>query len=216
MTTPPPNPRIYHITSVDNVRSILKSGCINSDALIIQAGVKTTSIAISAIKKRRLYEIEVKCHPGTKVGEYVPFYFCPRSIMLYLISAGNHPDLPYTGGQRRIVHLEANLQAVLDWASTRQHPWAFSNGNAGAYYSRFFNSSEDLNQIDWDAVMAEDFRNVKTKEAKQSEFLFYNSFPWALVSQIGVFDEQARNEVEADIVGIEHRPDVVVQRKWYY
>jgi ssDNA thymidine ADP-ribosyltransferase, DarT len=27
------------------------------------------------------------------VGEYVPFYFCPRSITLFLLHKGNHVDL---------------------------------------------------------------------------------------------------------------------------
>jgi hypothetical protein len=49
----------------------------------------------------------VKCHPGTCVGEYVPFYFCPRSVMLYVINKGNHLDLQFRDGQSGIVHLEA-------------------------------------------------------------------------------------------------------------
>jgi len=50
----------------------------------------------------------VKCHPGTKVGQYVPFYFCPRSIMLYILHRGNHPDLDYREGQGPILHLQAD------------------------------------------------------------------------------------------------------------
>jgi hypothetical protein len=68
---------------------------------------------MTAIKARRLYELEVDCHRGTKVGEYVPFYFCPRSIMLFLLHRGNHPDMNYTGGQRPIVHLVADLNEVV-------------------------------------------------------------------------------------------------------
>jgi hypothetical protein len=60
---------------------------------------------MSAIKRRRVEELEVSCHPGTKVGDYVPFYFCPRSVMLYVIHRANHPDLSYRGGQEPIVHL---------------------------------------------------------------------------------------------------------------
>ncbi len=48
-------------------------------------------------RRRRL---PVPCHPGTWVGDYVPFYFCPRSVMLYVISRKNHPSLTYRGGQR--------------------------------------------------------------------------------------------------------------------
>jgi len=43
------------------------------------------------------------------VGDCVPFYFCPRSVMLYLIYQGNHPDLQYHGGQDLVLHLEADL-----------------------------------------------------------------------------------------------------------
>ncbi len=56
--------------------------------------------------------MEVKCHPGTKVGEYVPFYFCPRSVMLYILYMGNHPELGYRGGQAPIVHLSASRYAT--------------------------------------------------------------------------------------------------------
>ena len=75
---------------------------------------------MSVIKARRLFELEVDCHPGTKVGEYVPFYFCPRSIMLYLFYRGNHPDLDYTGGQRPLVHLEADVHEVVEWAKAKR------------------------------------------------------------------------------------------------
>ena len=40
------------------------------------------------IKARRLAQ-PVRCNPGTLVGDYVPFYFCPRSVMLYLIYKAN-------------------------------------------------------------------------------------------------------------------------------
>jgi hypothetical protein len=40
---------------------------------------------MSSIKRRRIEQLAVSCHPGTRVGDYVPFYFCPRSIMLFVI-----------------------------------------------------------------------------------------------------------------------------------
>ena len=63
---------------------------------------------MSEIKQRRLTN-PVKCRPGLSVGECVPFYFCPRSVMLYVIHMANHPELKYRGGQGAIVHLEAGL-----------------------------------------------------------------------------------------------------------
>lgn len=53
---------------------------------------------MSTIKQRRL-ALPVACHAHDHVGDYVPFYLCPRSIMLFVIHCANHPDLTYRCGQ---------------------------------------------------------------------------------------------------------------------
>src|SRR3954447_8446528 len=131
MATPPARPTIYHITHGRNLARIIADGCLWSDAEIIARGGPAAGIGMSHIKKRRLEELDVTCHPGTKVGQFVPFYFCPRSVMLYILHKGNSPDLNYKEGQRPIVHLEADFHEVVDWARTEGRPWAFTNGNAG-------------------------------------------------------------------------------------
>ena len=103
--TVPAQPKLYHITHVDNLPDILAAGGLWSDAAMIAQGGPTASIGMSNIKQRRL-GLPVKCHPGDHVGDYVPFYFCPRSIMLYLIYCANHLDMTYKGGQTAILHLE--------------------------------------------------------------------------------------------------------------
>jgi len=87
VSDPQANLKIYHITHVENLASILAAGCIDSDARRIGQDLANTTIGMDKIKERRL-ELGVDCHEGTKVGEYVPFYFCPRSIMLFLIYCG--------------------------------------------------------------------------------------------------------------------------------
>ncbi len=91
---------------------------------------------MNRIKQRRL-SLPVSCHPGDAVGDYVPFYFCPRSVMLYIISRANHDDLAYRGGQRPIVHVQADLHSTIAWAEAQSKRWAFSLSNAGAYYTEF-------------------------------------------------------------------------------
>jgi hypothetical protein len=110
----PAQPKLYHITHVDNLPAILTAGGLSSDAAMIAQGGPTASIGMGTIKQRRL-GLPVKCHPGDHVGDYVPFYFCPRSIMLYLISCANHSEMTYRGGQQPILHLEADLQEVVKW-----------------------------------------------------------------------------------------------------
>jgi hypothetical protein len=173
MSPPPKNVKIYHITHVENLANIIEAGAIYSDAKRIKKGVACNLVGMTAIKQRRLEQIFVDCHAGTTVGEYVPFYFCARSVMLYLLYRGNHPDVHYHGGQGPIVHLQADLRRTIDWAEEKGIRWAFSNGNAGAFYSQFFNRLRDLDKLDWNAIRSHDFRDPLTKEGKQAEFLLY-------------------------------------------
>lgn len=215
MTSPPPRPKIYHITHVDNLPDIIAGGGLISDAEMIARGGPAAPIGMSKIKRRRL-SLPVHCHPGDNVGDYAPFYFCPRSIMLFVIHCANHADLIYRGGQEPIVHLEADLHDVIAWATAAGRRWAFSLSNAGARYTQFSASIADLDQLDWAAIAAKDFRSAAIKEAKQADLLVHGSFPWQLVSLIGVCSPAIRTRTVAAIAGSPHRPRVVVQRDWYY
>jgi hypothetical protein len=216
MSQPPADPKIYHITHVANLAGILANGRLSSDAAILQGGGPAQVIGMSAIKRRRLEELEVSCHPGTKVGEYVPFYFCPRSIMLYVIHCANHPELTYRGGQDPIVHLQANLREVVKWAEENGVRWAFSLSNAGARYTEFRASLQDLNELDWTAIAARDFRNPDVKERKQAEFLVYGSFPLRLVERIGVRTDLTHVTASRALSGAGIRVPVEVCAEWYF
>jgi hypothetical protein len=212
---PPARPKIYHITHVDNLTSIITNGAVLSDAAMMARGGPAVGVGMSNIKQRRL-SLPIECHKGSYVGEYVPFYFCPRSIMLYVISRRNHSELLYTGGQEPILHLEADLHEVIAWADANQVRWAFSLSNAGAMYTQFRSRVDQLDQINWQAVAAADFRPSDVKEGKQAEFLLHGSFPWFLVSRIGAYSIAFQERAAACITGAAHRPTVVVQRQWYY
>jgi len=171
---------------------------------------------MSSIKLRRIEELEVVCHPGTKVGDYVPFYFCPRSVMLYVIHCANQPELTYRGGQDPIVHLEADLHSVIRWADAKRVRWAFSLSNAGAYYTEFRSRMEELDQLEWDAIGATDFRQPDVKELKQAEFLVYGRFPFPLVERIGVRSAAIWQQVTKSITGANHAPRMEIRPEWYF
>lgn len=215
MPTPPAQPKIYHITHVDNLPAIIADGGLVSDAAMIEQGGPTMAIGMSDIKERRL-GLPVKCHTGSHVGDYVPFYFCPRSVMLYVIYCANHENLTYRGGQGSIVHLEANLHEVVNWADDSNRRWAFSLSNAGAKYAEFRASRDDLDQLDWAAIDAADWRLDRVKEAKQAEFLLRDSFPWNLVTRIGVLTAGIREATVAALNEASYEPEVVIRPGWYY
>jgi len=212
--TVPANPKIYHILHVDRLTSVIADGCLWCDAEIARRGHAGTTIGMNNIKQRRLNELTLASHPGLYVGECVPFYFCPRSIMLYLIHRANHPELSYRGGQTPIIHLEADLSAAVAWADENGRRWAFTLSNAGAYYFEDRNNLTQLHELDWDAIQARDWQ--RKKEGKQAEFLIEHSFPWQLVERIGVMNRTIYTQVVHALAGAAHQPPVEVRRDWYY
>lgn len=136
--------------------------------------------------------------------------------MLFVIHCANHPELAYRGGQQPIVHLEADLHRVVRWAEANRRRWAFSLSNAGAVYTQFRASLDQLGDVNWAAVAANDFRPADVKEAKQAEFLVQESFPWHLVERIGVHSQGIAQQAANAMQGAAHRPRIEIKREWYY
>jgi len=213
----PAKPKIYHIPHVRNLPQIVETGALWSDAKRIDMKLNCDLVGMPHIKQRRLREVEVTCHAGTHVGDYVPFYFCPRSFMLYILYMGNHPEIDYKEGQEPIVHLQADLHRVIEWARKEHRRWAFSDRNAGTkHLVRFFNQPNQLSEINWPAIASADFRDMVVKEGKQAEFLVYESFPWRLIERIGVCKDRVADQVYRAIGQSHERPPVTVEREWYY
>jgi hypothetical protein len=211
----PKHPKIYHILHADRLPSVLAAGYLYSDAMMSRRPGAGTVIGMNTIKARRL-SLPVQCRPRTCVGDYVPFYFCPRSVMLYVIWRANHPELAYRGGQEPIVTLEADLREVVAYADGAGIPWAFSLSNAGAVYTSFRAELPALQELDWAAISATDFRRPEVKEAKQAEFLLHDSFPWSLVRQVGVTGAAVRDRVAKLLADAAYSPPVHVRKDWYY
>ncbi len=210
----PAEPKIYHIVHVDKLSSILESGGLLCDAEIVRQSPKGTTIGMSHIKMRRLNELTFRSFPDLHVGDCVPFYFCPRSIMLYLICQGNHPDLGYAGGQEPVIHLEADLRKVYVWARQNSRRWAITDSNAGSYYFDDFSEWSDLDQVCWEAMDAADWRQCK--EQKQAEFLLEKEFPWHLVDRVGVYSQAYDTQVKEILASFGVATEVEIKRDWYY
>ena len=127
---------------------------------------------------------------------------------------GSLPQLTYRGGQDPIVHLEADLRATVAWGEEQDLRWAFTLSNAGARYFEDRSDLRQLDEIDWDAVEATDWRGCK--EGKQAEFLIEQRFPWELVSRIGVRSQRVCHQTESAVEAAAYRPRVEVSPAWYY
>jgi hypothetical protein len=203
----PANPRLFHITHVENVPSILAHGRLWSDSQRIRRNLVTTNIGYSHIKQRRLGR-PVTTPFGGKLGDYVPFNFCPRSVMLYVVSRG-HDE--YAGGQEEIVHLVSSVNTAI----ALNTPWAFTDLHADLRYATYYTSLDKLSEVDWTVMpLAYWSRDDDTKQKRQAEFLVHESFPWSAVELIGVKNAASAAKLRPLLAG--GAPPVAIRPDWYY
>lgn len=204
-------PLIYHITHSRNLPSILQQGGLLCDATA--ANLNPIGIAHANIKQRRANR-RVTLGPGGALCDYVPFYFAPRSPMLCAIHNGRVED--YTEGQSPILHLVSSTELVAQSNSA----FVFTDGHAEIEISEFFADLESLDKVDWDIMEAKYWRDTLAdsdrKRRRQAEFLVHNLFPWTLITKIGVINQSCANEINLLLESGAHRPDVAVERRWYY
>jgi hypothetical protein len=198
---------IYHITDVENLPDILTDGRLLSDARMVNRN-PAVMIGYDHIKLRRLKENRVECCGNRFVGEFVPFYFCPRSPMLYTVNIGKTGRPP--GCQRTIVHLVSTVEAGL----LLDKQWAISSGNAGAYHTTYRSEVSALESLGWEAIEARNWQG-KT-HLKSAEFLVHGAFPWASVHRIGCYNSKVADEVRSMLKECQHIPAIQVQPEWYY
>ncbi|MDR0932297.1 MAG: DUF4433 domain-containing protein, partial [Victivallales bacterium] len=185
-----PNPvKIYHIVHIDKMSSILQAMGLLCDAEVRRRALAGTIIGMEKIKQRRMSTTILPSDPNWHVGDCVPFYFCPRSVMLYMFFCDNHPEIEYHGGQEPILHLVADMSKTIQWAKQNNLRWAFTTSNAGSSYFDAFCDTGKLDKIDWNAIQAKYWNTDNVRERKQAEFLIERCFPWALVEEIGVYSE---------------------------
>ena len=212
----PENPKIFHIVHVDHLASIINDGGLFSDTIVSsRTDNYGTSIAMNHIKAGRRKKVIGGTSKGT-VGEHVPFYFRPRSMMLYIIYKGNHLDTTYRDGQKHVVHLVSDMDRAIEWAEAHGKDWVFSDRNASAGFAQFYANKKDLKELRWDLIPLRDFQTQQVREAMQSEFLVGDNFDWELITGIAVYDETTKRKVEAILENVKHKPIVKVVKEWYY
>jgi hypothetical protein len=206
-------PRIYHITHESNLPAILRAGGLRCVTGL--GGIGVTSIAHANIQDRRSTTC-VTCGPGGVVHDYVPFYFGPRSPMLFSIARGNVTG--YSGGQDAIVHLVSETGDV----AAANIPFVFTDGHAAMIplTSFFDNLSVLAARVDLPLMKAQFWNDTPVdndrKRRRQAEFLIYQFAPWTLIRGIGVRTAAAKARVEATLASGGQSSPVVVLPQWYY
>lgn len=89
MTSPPDRIRVFHFTHLRNLEGIITEG-LWSDAACRREGLTEVEIGSAGIRERRLRLPVGDVGAGGYVGDYVPWYFGPRSPMMFTLTRNNY------------------------------------------------------------------------------------------------------------------------------
>jgi ssDNA thymidine ADP-ribosyltransferase, DarT len=212
-TIPHPTP-IFHITHVNNLPLILETGGLRTCLDLRNANVGYTDVAHQSLQDRRA-NVLVPCGLGGTLHHYIPFYFAPRSPMLYVISKKNGPQ--HSEGQGPIIHLVSTAQIVRE----RGLHFVFTDGHGIMQpLTKFYDDLASLDQVDWQIMRERYWRDTAEdndrSRRRQAEFLVHGFFPGKLVSSIGVAGPRMQARVNTLLQGIDHKPLGNVKTDWYY
>lgn len=220
-----PNPvRLFHITAIANLAAICETGALLSKNAGELAGIDYQNIAHRGAQHARARR-PVLNPPGGGVHDYVPFYFAPRSPMLYAINAGNVADCDWR--QADILHLETTVQRVV----AENSEFVFYDRNATLAYANAHTDLARLDEIAWDLLTEtpnldgfckywqtklSEPRYAERMERRQAEFLVKSSVPLGNFLKIGVIDDNRASEVRTILQAAGVDLPVEVKRDWYF
>lgn len=203
-------PAIYHFTDIENLAPILAAGELRCHS----TANCSVDVADATIKSRRMSK-RVPCGPRGTVGEYVPFYFAPRSPMLFRIQRGGVEDV--SSDPARLVYVVSSTEAVLEAG----HAYVFTDGNAAAAFTDFHDDAEQLGDlVDWQLMKATQWANTADdpdrRRRRGAEFLIHEALPFELVQELGVCDAAARSAVVAAAADAGWDVAVHIRANWYF
>jgi len=122
------------------------------------------------------------------LGDYVPLYFGPLSVMLLNIKTG------YRGitkrPQRDIVYICCKMEVF----EQKGLSFVFTDGHAKDLLTNFYTSLDDLKEVDWDIIGAKYWNNIPEDDTrqrrKQAEFLVHEHVPPDCISALVVYDQK--------------------------
>lgn len=133
------------------------------------------------------------------IGEYVPFYFTPKSMMLFNIVTGYQAPLVPQLPKEDILVIRCLIEDV-----SKANKFFFTDGQANVkQITTHYNNLADLDKIDWTIIQNGDFKKSNTDTDKQrryqAEFLIYNHVPIQFVESLHVYNAKAATFVQQEI-----------------
>lgn len=201
---------IYRIIHIDNLGLLYRCGGLASPrntAKHIDGFIEIGNKQIINVRRDKI--ITTPFLGEVFLGDFVPFNFCPRSVMLhkiqknYDISSRVAPDL--------IVHLVSSLEAI------NQCHWIYADQNARRNNLVRFYDGIGIHKplgLKWNYIETSDWRDPEVRSYKQAECLVKDWVPISAITEVVVYNVAAKQKAEQYLKG--STIPVSVKSSFYY
>lgn len=202
----------YRITHIQNLPLILQNGIVTKNH--INASDEYIHIGNPEIIDVRS-TAPVRIDGYGNIGDYVPFYFTPKSIMLYNIITGYWHPLVTKRNRYEILVIRCIIDnlAQLLW-------WFFTDGQGNDMASKHYNNIAQLDNIDWECIQQSSFSKSADDFDKprryQAEFLVHDYVPLKCIESLNVYDQNAATFVKNELHQSNINLAVKIKPKYFF
>jgi hypothetical protein len=195
--------RVYHLTHISNLPSILADGAVTGGAT---PTVPLSSPEVAADRRTT----PIPGEPDATLADFVPFFLSPNALLWQSIrSHVAHPrasrDILATD-PADFVLLVANVRELIDSGAS----FIVTDGVADAPATRFGATTEEADRT---------LRRLRSEPLQESileaELLVRDRLPFEFISLIGVAHDKARAAVREILLGADFSPKVSVYPPWF-
>lgn len=197
---------VFRLTHIDNIKYIMSKGLVRaSSPLRDENYVSIGDVQVIQVRKDRKYQ-------GYQLSDFMPFYFGPRSPMLYVIQHGfngvrkvNPEDIVYC-----VVRIEDIIKNDIDCV--------FTDGHALSAFTTYFHKSELANlddKVKYDDVYStywNDEEDTDLKRRKEAELLVNDDLPAQYIRGLVVYNEKAKEH----LISLGVAAELIVVMPGYY
>jgi hypothetical protein len=183
----------YRVCHIDNVPHILEHGlCTKHHPMASQNFISIGNPDIINVRD----DTRVKIEGYGNIGDYVPFYFTPKSMMLFNIITGFRAPLVPKRNKQDVIIVRCLIEKL-----SQLERFFFTDGQANVVsITEHYNNLSHLDKVDWKIIQSADFKNEAGDTDKQrryqAEFLVYHHVPIEYIESINVYNEIAANFVK--------------------
>ena len=198
---------LYRMVHIANMGHIIQYGITHKDSL-------ASNPSYLPIGDNSLIDVRSgkRLPDGTRLGDYIPFYFHYRMPMLYVLQKGFN-QLPACPADQ-IVYCISSVQKVLDLGLD----FIFTNGHAAAGLSSFYDK-KDVERIttllDFEAITASYWKSehdLDLKRRKEAEFLILGDVPSEAILGFAAFNESAQKQ----IANFSPQQPIIIRPNYYF